>query len=278
MRKIHTSFVMAVLNRRPFLENTLKGYCRYAPQEGAELVLADYGSTDGVEDLLGLAKKAFDRVRYLVLDRSKSTIPINPKHNNPAVALNTAIGAAEGGLLIMSPPECYPLADNVKMSQEILKGGQRKAAVFGKALGMPQTAANTMKGGVWLPKNEGETYAKIPEKQFAIWSSKEMGVLRAIPFFMAFRKEDHQTINGFDEEYVRGYGGEDRDYTTRLRLSGVEHLWDDRCVVLHQWHPRTVPGKHGTDPGRPNWKRDGVRANLKHCPGSKDLIAKEVVL
>ena len=273
---IHTSFVMAVLNRSRLLKNTLEGYRRHSPYPGVELVISDYGSTDDLLGVLNDAKGIFERIRCLILDRSKSVIPINPKFNNPAVALNVAIRAARANFLIFSPPECYPLADNIRHVRIIMNNGARKAALLGKAMGMPEEASELMEKDGWMPENENQVFQMIQRRKLLVWSSKEKGVLRPIPFFMAFRKEDHQRINGFDEEYVRGYGGEDRDYVLRLKLAGAEPMWDDRCGVLHQWHPIIPSGPHGTDPRRPNWRRDGFRANLTHEPGSLKLVAKEV--
>ena len=276
MTAIHTSFVMAVLNRSRLLKNTLEGYHRHSPYPGVELVVADYGSTDDLLGVLNHAKGVFGRIRCLILDISKSVIPINPEFNNPAVALNVAISAAQASFIMTSPPECYPLADNIRKARAIMNNGARKAVLLGKAMGMPEEASELMENDGWMPENENQVYQRVHRRLMPVWASKEKDVLRPIPFFMAFRKEDHERINGFDEEYVRGYGGEDRDYVLRLKSAGAEPVWDDCCVVLHQWHPRIPGGPHGTDPGRPNWKRDGVKANLTHEPGSLKLVAKEV--
>ncbi len=276
MTAIHTSFVMAVLNRSRLLKNTLEGYRRHSPYPGVELVVADYGSTDNLLGVLNNAKGIFGRIRCLILDISKSVIPINPKFNNPAVALNVAIRAAQASFIIMSPPECYPLADNIRKARAFMNNGVRKAVLVGKAMGMPKAASGFMENDGWLPADEKQVYQRIEKQKMPVWSSKQEGVLRPIPFFLAFRKEDHNTINGFDEEYVRGYGGEDRDYVLRLKLAGAQLVWDDCCGVLHQWHPKIQSGAHGTDPGRPNWKRDGVKVNLAHEPGSLKLVTKEM--
>ncbi len=275
---IHTSFVMAVCNRSKYLRNTLKGYMRHAPYDGVELVVVDYGSTDNLGEVLKEARGVFERIRYLNLDRSRSTIPINTIFNNPAAPLNVAVRAAKSPFLIMSPPECYPLADNIRVAYRLMGGGKRKVSLLGKALGMPESASELMEGGRWLPVGEDEVYKHIPRHTISVWASQKDHVLRGVPFFMAFRKEDHDKVNGIDEEYSRGAGGEDTDYLRRLRAAGAPHVWDDRCVVFHQWHPRFPRAPRGTDPGKTNWKRAGFRANLNHEPGSLTMIVDDYVL
>lgn len=286
---IQTSFVMAVLNRAQLLERTLQGYRPYAPYHGVELVVADYGSTDNVKKVLECANGIFERIRYLVLDRSKSNIPINPKYNNPSVALNVAIRRAQGPMLIMSPPECYPLNENIRAAQEITGTGTLKACVFGRAMAMTHQSDEGVIGrDGWFPRSEYELHSRLNNRvayyssarpEFA-WS-KYGPVLRPVPFFMAFRKTDHETVNGFDEEYARGYSGEDSDYTSRLKLSGVEHVWNDRCTVLHQWHPTIELGGDAKlpPPGRtratPSSTKEGFRVNMDHEPGSLGMIAAE---
>ena len=282
---INTSFVMAILNRTRLLEITLHGYRHYGPYQGVELVVADYGSTDNVQAVLEGAKGVFGRIRYLILDRAKSTVPIHPEFNNPSVPLNVAIKVAKAPFLVMSPPECYPLADNLRAAYSIMNAGKRKACVLGKTLKPGREASQLLGPGKWLPQQESELSGTMTPKDIAPFISSQKHMLA--PFFMAFRKEDHERLNGFDEEYARGFAAEDTDYLRRMKLAGVEHVWDDRLVVLHQWHERPAHPRDdmpkpppGTKEGKPNWNRslDGVGANLSHDQGSQDMIVKEIVI
>jgi glycosyltransferase involved in cell wall biosynthesis len=276
---IQISFVMAIHNRAKLLERTLEGYRFYAPHHGTELVVADYGSTDNVKEVLRRAQGVFEKIRYLALDRSKSHVPIHPKYNNPSVALNVAIRMAQGPLLIMSPPECYPLKDNIHAAQTITDTGTIQACVFGRALGMSRDDAGVLGRDGWFPRSEDELRERVNTRVSVFASERpEMAwgkygpVHRAVPFFMAFRKIDHETVNGFDEEHARGYGGEDSDYTKRLRFSGAEHVWDDRCAVIHQWHPPVEPGPRGAPS-----TIDGFRTNGGHEPGPRAMVIDEVM-
>lgn len=290
----HTSVIIAIFNRQALLLRTLKGYSRYAPHQGTELIIADYGSTDGVEGLLPLARSVFPRVRYVKIDRAKSAIPINPKYNNPALALNVGAAVAEGSLLIMTPPECYPLADNIHLMQRITQLGKRDVCCFGDALVAAQPygaiedgilvekSPSHTKGAIgekdWFPSSEVSLRKGLPGSRF-IWRVSKTQNKRSVPFFVGFPKRYHIQINGIDEEYLRGFGAEDTDYIHRLKTAGAEYEWDDRCIVFHQWHP-TVPvsGARGIKEEEKAKKRDGLKANLGHEPGSRRVIEKEVIL
>ena len=283
---IHTSFVMAVLNRAPLLEITLGGYRNHAPYPGVELVVADYGSTDHLKKVLDGAKGIFERIRYLILDRSKSTVPISPEFNNPSVTLNVAIRAAVAPLVVMSPPECYPLADNLRTARAVMGSESlRPTCVLGKALKASRNASQLLGPGKWFPQKETDLAAKMARQDAPVFVSSQKP-MRA-PFFMAFRKQDHERLNGFDEEYARGFAAEDTDYLNRMKLAGFGPVWDDRLVVLHQWHERPAHPDDalpkpppGTKEGAPNWNRslDGIRANLSHDQGSQDMIVDEITI
>lgn len=182
---IHTSFIMAVYNRAPLLNLTLHGYRRHAKSHGGvELVVVDYGSTDNLREVLENAADVFPQIRYLVIDRRRSTIPIDEAYNNPAVPWNVAARAAVAPLLVLSPPECYPLNDNMAIVAEVMGGG-RHACLFGKALMMPPYAATFISPEKWLPKTEKEIRERMPTR-ILIQSSKADGVLGTAPFFMAW--------------------------------------------------------------------------------------------
>lgn len=63
-------------------------------------------------------------------------------------------------------------------------------------------------------------------------------------FLAMFRKEDIKTINGWDEEFMRGYAYEDNDFGDRWVRAGLPFEVHDEIKALHQYHPRgeTIKG------------------------------------
>jgi hypothetical protein len=58
-------------------------------------------------------------------------------------------------------------------------------------------------------------------------------------FLAMFRKEDIQKINGWDEEFMKGYAWEDNDFGERWNRAGIPFEIHDEIKALHQYHPRT---------------------------------------
>jgi GT2 family glycosyltransferase len=57
-------------------------------------------------------------------------------------------------------------------------------------------------------------------------------------FLAMFRKEDIEKINGWDEEFMKGYAYEDNDFGERWIRAGIPFEIRDEIKALHQYHPR----------------------------------------
>lgn len=68
-------------------------------------------------------------------------------------------------------------------------------------------------------------------------------------FLAMFQKKDIEEINGWDEEFMRGYAYEDNDFGERWVRAGLPWEYHDEIKALHQYHPRseTVPGGLNTN-------------------------------
>lgn len=61
-----------------------------------------------------------------------------------------------------------------------------------------------------------------------------------------------KSIQGYDEFY-HGWGAEDTDVHTRLRLAGYKlHYFDETLLLLHQWHPKNYRSKNSKEPYHSN--------------------------
>lgn len=66
----------------------------------------------------------------------------------------------------------------------------------------------------------------------------------AMYFLAMFQKQDIKTINGWDEEFMRGYAYEDNDFGDRWVRAGLPFEVRDDIQAVHQYHPRgeTISG------------------------------------
>lgn len=63
-------------------------------------------------------------------------------------------------------------------------------------------------------------------------------------FLAMFNRSDIEKINGWDEEFMKGYAYEDNDFGARWNRAGLPFIIRDDIRGLHQYHPRneTIPG------------------------------------
>ena len=63
-------------------------------------------------------------------------------------------------------------------------------------------------------------------------------------FLACFKKSDIEKINGWDEEFMKGYAYEDDDFGDRWVRAGLPFTVHEDIYARHQYHPRTetIPG------------------------------------
>lgn len=61
----------------------------------------------------------------------------------------------------------------------------------------------------------------------------------AMYFLALFNKADIEAINGWDEEFMRGYAYEDNDFGERWKRAGLPFEVREDIKAVHQYHPRT---------------------------------------
>lgn len=71
----------------------------------------------------------------------------------------------------------------------------------------------------------------------------------AMYFLALFNKKDIEAINGWDEQFMRGYAYEDNDFGERWKRAGLPFEVREDIKGLHQYHPRseTIPGGTNTN-------------------------------
>lgn len=70
------------------------------------------------------------------------------------------------------------------------------------------------------------------------------GETPAMYFLGMFRKEDIEKINGWDEEFMKGYAYEDDDFGARWVRAGLPFEIREDIKAIHLYHPRSesIPG------------------------------------
>jgi len=135
---------------------------------------------------------------------------------NPSKALNIGVRNAQYDQIIITSPEVRPLTDVLPQ----LEGFIGKNIVC----------------QVYDAKEDGTLGISLVNK---IYRADDPGMY----FLAMFNKSDIEKINGWDEDFMKGYAYEDNDFGARWVRAGLPFEVNEEIRALHQYHPRneTIP-------------------------------------
>jgi predicted glycosyltransferase involved in capsule biosynthesis len=136
---------------------------------------------------------------------------------NPAKALNLGVKNAKYDHIIITSPEVKP-----------------KTAVLNQ---LETLLGENVVCQVWDEDENHKVTMSLVHKGFR---DENPGMY----FLAMFNKADIEAINGWDEEFMRGYGYEDNDFGARWVRAGLPFMINEEIQGVHQYHPRseTIPG------------------------------------
>lgn len=131
---------------------------------------------------------------------------------NVSKALNIGVRNAEYDHIIITSPEVKPLT-NVLEQLEALAGQNVICQVYDQ-------------------EEDGKTGISLVNQSFRSDTP-------AMYFLAMFQKKDIEKINGWDEEFLKGYAYEDNDFGARWVRAGIPFIIREDITALHQYHPRS---------------------------------------
>lgn len=136
---------------------------------------------------------------------------------NPSKAFNLAVRAAKYSQVIITSPEIMPKTDVLEQLEPLV--GQNVVCQ------------------VWDEDENNKVYMSLVNSGFR---SETPGYY----FLAMFNKVDIEKINGWDEDFMKGYAYEDDDFGTRWMRAGLPFIVRDDIEGIHQYHPRheTISG------------------------------------
>lgn len=155
---------------------------------------------------------------------------------NPSLAFNLGVKEAKYDNIIITSPEVKPSTDVLAQLSELLDKNVVCQA--------------------WDEDENGNLTSLVTS-----------GYRHETPYmyFLAmFRKEDIEKINGWDEEFMKGYAYEDNDFGARWVRAGLPFEIHDEIQALHQYHPRgeTIHGGMATNAQH---YHDNTDAGVTYC-------------
>lgn len=156
---------------------------------------------------------------------------------NPSKAFNIGVREAVYDQIIITSPEVIPKT-NVLEQLETLIG------------------ANVI-CRVWDENEKGEIAASLVHDGYRSETP-------AMYFLALFNKKDIEAINGWDEDFMKGYAYEDNDFGDRWKRARLPWLVRDDIEAIHQYHPRseTIKGGASVNFEKYHWNNDN---NITYC-------------
>lgn len=137
----------------------------------------------------------------------------------PAHAFNLGVKNSKYDNVVITSPEVIPTTDVLPQLEGFI--------------------GKTIVCQVFDAKSDGESGMSLVNKVFR---SDDPGMY----FLTMFNKQDIYKINGWDEDFMKGYAYEDNDFGARWVRAGLQFEVIDEIKALHQYHPRTETIKGGT--------------------------------
>jgi GT2 family glycosyltransferase len=225
------SIVMTGRNRTPLLERTLAALCFWQtfPRKAAEFVYVD-DQSDQPDELKRILKRFqgfFYKTTLVHMDKRRSEIPV--AHNSPALGINLGVKMAENEIIYKTDPECLPITETVNFA---LKYFDPSLIWFAstRILTVKETEKFELIDKAH-PLEIQKGLVNMPE----LWYISERSRL-AYWFGAIFSRSLHMSIGGVDEEFLRGFAGEDDDWAERMVRAGAAWRWSEGFQILHQYH------------------------------------------
>lgn len=166
---------------------------------------------------------------------------------NPSHALNLGVQKAKYPQVIISSPEVMPETSVLEQLQHLI--GQNVVCE------------------VWDEDENGELDISLVNRNHR---SDTPGMY----FLAMFNKADVEAINGWDEEFMKGYAYDDNDFGDRWVRAGLPFTVTEEIRGRHQYHPRseTIPGGSTTNYNR--WQANNANGIIRPEKGLAECKLK----
>lgn len=175
------------------------------------------------------------------LSRDVRIIPyINNIGFNCSMALNIGVRNAKYNSIIVTSPEVKPVTPVLGQLEKLI--------------------GTNVVCQVWDEDEHGKVNGSLVNTKY---KSETPGMY----FLAMFNKADIEKINGWDEEFMKGYAYEDDDFGARWVRAAIPFVVRDDIQGRHQYHPRIVTIHGGTVINRHTFKKNNFRGIIRCSNG-----------
>ncbi len=204
------SIIVPCFNEEETIAQLLEAiYAQTFPRANLEVILADGMSTDATRVRITEFQHTHADLKIRIVDNSRRTIP---------TALNRAIGASQGEIVLRLDAHCVPRPDYVSRSVEALQAGKgwNVGGVWEIRPGAKGWIAQSIALAAAHPLGVGDALYRFTNKAAEV---------DTVPFG-AFNRQLIKEIGGFDESLQTN---EDYEFNARIRQAGGS-VWLDPAI------------------------------------------------
>ncbi len=239
------SLIYPVFDRGELLRNSLKRL-RLLPTQPDEIIIVDDGSTkDNIEAIC----EEFNVDTYLRIE--------NPKYDACSRPKNIGLKNAKYDVVIYSEPEVIFVTDVIGQMKTLLESNPDKiiscGTMFFEKNNFRLDHSESLEKELENAPIQEWVHGTVDVHANDGCLTKSLGMMAL--FTIGAYKKHLINVGGWDEDMMLdngggGYGWDDTDLCTRLRVNGHNQLVHEDLWSLHQWHDR-VPF-----PQADGWKRN----------------------
>ncbi len=223
------SIIIPCYNEQRFIGATLSAiYAQTFPRADMEVVIADSHSTDATRDVIEDFRRNHPDLSLTLVDNDTRAIPS---------ALNRALAAAQGGIIVRMDAHSTPYPDYVEHCVRALEEGRgdNVGGVWEIRPGGRGWIAESIAAAAAHPLGAGDAGYRL---------NAAAGPQDTVPFG-AFRRSLVERIGGYDESLL---SNEDYEFNARVRASGGV-VWLDPSI-RSVYHARASLGALARQYGR----------------------------
>jgi len=226
--------ISACDNRAHLFSRALDTWAKQTlPKGDFELLVVDDAVREDLRTLCQEKARSLGlNIRFIRINKTKSVIPV--KSFIPVLTNNVGLRHSKGDVVVVTGPETLQAPNNLEIAATMVS---RQQCAYGLVYRASAKATEFISKG-WdrlklLPMSHllqipgaKDSCVTMPPHPPAYW------------YFMCVAKAHVERIGGVDEQFLGGICGEDDDFANRMRMVGVEPVFEHSIIGIHQDHSR----------------------------------------
>lgn len=226
------SIVMPYYNRLSLLRHTLSTI-KLSRIDDVEIIIVDDFSNE--ENSVDAIPHEFSSLNIKVI--KMAAMVATKYYCNPCIPFNVGFRQSVGDLIVLQNPECCHIGDVLSYVAENLSD-ENYLSFHCFASTKEQLEKLHHTNTISISDNHPVTH------QGDCWYVHNIHRPMAWHFTSAISRNNLKKLNGFDERFAFGRGGDDVEFLYRIQHLDLQIQFVDSPYVVHQWHPKDTSASY----------------------------------